>query len=191
MAFILEGEVEVIRVDELLDGSPATVRTKKFLTDLLAEPKSSKYSFLVIESALIHDNISQKNIAGSGQTYGHVNDVQQEITGNKLFQNQAHGGDNIRTFSASTTFDADDGNNQAMIVTAATTIGITNELPGIYVFTLPIDSGAGPAITIGASFGDAANDNATLSDVDNDINVITLVVRPGGGKYYTITTITP
>ena len=189
MADILTGEVEVVRVDQLQDVNPANIRTKKILLDLLSDPKSVKAAFAVFEAALIHDNVSQKQIAGSGQTYGHINDVEQEITGNKLFQNQAHGGDNIRTFSASTTFDADDGNNQAMIVTAATTIGITNELPGIYIFTLEIDSGASPTITIGSSFGDPANDNAAISDVDNDINVITLVVRPGGGKYYTITTI--
>lgn len=191
MAFILEGEVEVVRVDELLDVNPANIRSKKILLDLLSDPKSVKAAFAVFEAALIHDNISQKEIAGSGQTYGHINDVLQNIAGNKIFDNQAHGGNNIRTFSASTTFDADDGNNQAMIVTAATTVGIENELPGIYVFTLEIDSGASPVITIGASFGDPANDNATISDVDNDINVITLVVRPGGNKYYTITTITP
>ena len=78
-----------------------------------------------------------------------------------------------------------------MDVTASTTIGITNELPGTYIFTLEIDSGASPVITIGASFGDPANGNATLSDVDDDINVITLVVRPNTTKYYTILTITP
>ncbi len=191
MADILTGEVEVVRTDELLDVNPANIRTKKILLDLLSDPRSVKAAFAVFEAALIHDNISQKQIAQSGQTYGHINDVTQNIAGNKLFDNQAHGGNHVQTFSASTTFDANNGNNQAMIVTAATTIGITNELPGVYVFTLEIDSGASPAITIGASFGDPANDNATISDVDNDINVITLVVRPSGGKYYTITTITP
>lgn len=118
------------------------------------------------------------------------------ITGDKTFSDnviidgQAHGGNHVQTFSASTTFDADNGNNQEMIVTATTTIGITNELPGTYVITLEIDSVASPTITIGASFGTAVDNNAALINADNDINIITLVVRPNATKYYTINTIT-
>lgn len=59
MAFILEGDVEVIRVDELLDGNPANVRSKKFLTDELSDPKSAKYSFDVIEDAMMPDEKAQ------------------------------------------------------------------------------------------------------------------------------------
>lgn len=188
---ILEGGVEVVRVDELLDGNPASIRTKKFLTDLLSDSKSSKYSFVIIESSLIHDNISNKALAQSGETYGHINDATQNIAGNKIFDNQAHSGNHVQSFSASTTFDSNNGGNQEMLVTAATTIGVSNELPGMYVYTLEIDSVAAPVITIGASFGDGANTNPALSTDDNDINVITLVVRPNGTKYYTILVVTP
>lgn len=190
MAITLEGEVEVVRTDELLDVNPANIRTKKILLDLLSDPKSVKAAFAVFEAALIHDNISQKKIAGSGETYGHVNDQEQEITGNKLFQNQAHGGDFIKTFSASATFDADDGNNQYMEVTASTTIAIINEQPGMYEFELEINSGASPTITISASLGTITDNAATLINADNDINLITLYVNPNGSKRYTVEIVT-
>ena len=103
---------------------------------------------------------------------------------------QAHGGSYVKAFSATATFDANDGNNQEMIVTASTTIAIENELPGTYIITLEIDSGAAPTINIDASIGTPVDNNATIINADNDINIITLVVRPNGTKYYTINTIT-
>ena len=109
---------------------------------------------------------------------------------NFSFGGQAHGGNNIKVFSASATFDATDGNNQEMLVTASTTIAISNELPGTYIITLEIDTITPPTITIGASFGDPIDNNAALINADNDINIITLVVRPNATKYYSINTIT-
>ncbi len=107
---------------------------------------------------------------------------------NYSFDGQAHGGNHVQTFSASTTFDADNGNNQYMEVTGSTTIAITNELPGTYLFRLEINSTSNPTITIGASFGDPYDNSADLIDEDNDVNLITLVVDPNGVKEYTINT---
>jgi len=106
------------------------------------------------------------------------------------FGGQAHGGSATVAFSASKTFDAVDGNNQKMVVTATTEVAITNELPGTYVFTLEIDSGASPVITVGASFGTVMDNSADIIDADNDIIIITLLVDPDGTKYYTVNTIT-
>ena len=120
----------------------------------------------------------------------------QTIAGEKTFSDnlqvdaQAHGGSNTKTFSASATFDADDGNNQQMEVTASTTIALTNELPGTYIITLEINTGTPPTITIGASLGTVMDNSADLINTDNDINIITILVRPDGAKYYTINTIT-
>lgn len=120
----------------------------------------------------------------------------QTIAGEKTFSDnlkvnaQAHGGSSVESFSASKTFDANDGNNQSMDVTASTTIGITNELPGTYVIELEIDTATPPTITIGASFGDVMDNSADLINVDNDINILTLYVNPSGAKRYTINTIT-
>lgn len=109
---------------------------------------------------------------------------------NFSFAGQAHGGNNVKSFSASATFDATDGNNQEMLVETDTTLAISNELPGTYIITLEIDSVTTPVITIGASFGTPLDNNTSLIDADNDINIITLVVRPDTTKYYSISTIT-
>jgi len=104
------------------------------------------------------------------------------------FSGQAHGGNSLEVFSASKTFDANDGNNQKMLVTASTTIAISNELPGTYLFILEIDTVTPPTITIGASFGDKLDNSADLINADNDINILTLLVDSDGNKYYTINT---
>lgn len=106
------------------------------------------------------------------------------------FGGQAHGGSSVEIFSATKTFDAVNGNNQSMITTAATTIGITNELPGTYIFELEIDNVAGAVITIGASFGTIMDNSAALISADNGINIITLYVNPSGAKRYSVNTIT-
>ena len=110
------------------------------------------------------------------------------ITGNRIFTGQSHGGDSLESFSASKTFDANNGNNQKMLITADTTIGITNELAGTFIFILEIDTATPPTITIGASFGSVLDNSVDLINADNDINILTLVVDPDGIKYYTINT---
>jgi len=104
------------------------------------------------------------------------------------FGGQAHGGSYVKDFSASATFDADDGNNQYMEVTASTTVGLSNELPGTYILKLEINSGASPVITPHASLGDPFDNNATLLDANGDTNTITVVVDANGDKEYTINT---
>lgn len=100
---------------------------------------------------------------------------------------QAHGGDTLESFSASKTFDADNGNVFEMDVTASTTIGITNEESGTYVFRLKIDTGTPPTITVGASLGTKLpNASLDFDDTDTVINILTLVVWPSGAKDYTI-----
>jgi hypothetical protein len=104
------------------------------------------------------------------------------------FGGQAHAGDSLQSFSASKTFDLDNGNVQEMVVTASTTIGITNEQAGVFIFRLPINSGASPVITIGPSFGDVMDGSLDLLDANNDVNIITLTVWPSGAKEYTVNT---
>lgn len=219
MAFDLSGNVEILRIVELLtkvlssgdlanyyvaiDNGNDSDTKRVSLADILAFVTGGGTSFAdnVFEIFSVGDsskkiNFSASSISTSTTITLTVPDISGLIavagmTNAFSFGGQAHGGNSVEAFSASKTFDAEDGNNQEMDVTAATTIGITNELPGTYIFTLEIDSGASPAITVGASFGTLANDGAALSDVDDDINVITLVVRPNATKYYTITTVTP
>jgi len=147
-------------------------------------------------TASSHNNLTNLDLANTGVTWGHIDDQAQTIFGEKTFNDdlksdgQAHGGHFIKSFSASATFDAEDGNNQEMEVTTDTTIAISNELPGTYIITLEINSVTAPVITIGASLGTAIDDSKDFIDADNDINIITLVVRPDTTKYYSISTIT-
>lgn len=85
MAEILSGEVEVIRVDELLDVNPAEIRNKKFLLDLSTDVKSGKAAFSVMEAAIVHANLNGTALVGSDVEFGHLNDDAQTIYGAKTF----------------------------------------------------------------------------------------------------------
>jgi hypothetical protein len=103
------------------------------------------------------------------------------------FGGQAHGGSYTKTFTASATFDADDGNNQRMVCTGDSTLAMSNESPGVFIIDLPISGSGVSTITIGASFGQAYPNNDSLAYTDGSINTITLLVNPNGDKRYTIT----
>lgn len=111
-----------------------------------------------------------------------------EVTAEKsVFSGQAHGGSYTKSFSASATFDANDGNFQKMVVTASTTVAITNELPGTYIIKLEIDTATSPTVTIGASLGTKLpNGSLDIDNADNAINIITVAVDPDGTKDYSI-----
>jgi len=117
----------------------------------------------------------------------------QIVVGEKTLSNnlkvnaQAHGGDSLESFSASKTFDCDDGNVFEMDVTASTTIGISNEEAGTYVFRLTIGTATPPVITVGASFGTKLpNGSLDFVYTDNSVNILTLSVWPSGAKDYII-----
>ena len=95
------------------------------------------------------------------------------IVGNRFFDGQAHGGKYIKTWSASATFSADDGNNQYMEVTASTTIEIADEEPGVFIIDLEINSGLNPTITLGTSLGVPYDNTPDIINSDGDINTIT------------------
>ena len=136
-----------------------------------------------------HDVLANVRYASPSVVQGHIDNLDQTIGGNKKFANQAHAGDYEAVFSAAQTFDTDNGNIQEMPVTSDTTVEVSNEEAGTYVFWLVVTSGT-PTITIGTSFGDPADNNPTLINADGDINIITLAVSPSGLKKYIINTIT-
>jgi len=132
-----------------------------------------------------HDVIANVRYAAPDVLQGHIDNLDQIIGGNKKFANQAHAGDNEASFSASQTFDLDDGNNQEMPVTGDTTVEVSNEEAGTYLLWLPVISGT-PTITIGTSFGDVLDNSGTLLNADGDVNLITFIVSPSGLKKYSI-----
>lgn len=140
-----------------------------------------------------HNNLGGLQLAASGNTWGHVDDQAQTIAGEKTFtdnlqcEGQAHGGSYTKTFTASATFDADDGNNQRMVCTGDTALALSNEQPGVFIITLPISGSGVSSISIGASLGTPYPNNDTLAYTDGSINTITVLVDDNGDKSYTIT----
>ena len=112
------------------------------------------------------------------------------VSGNTVISGQGHGGTFTATFANPLTFSANNGNIQQVAVTADTTIEITLELPGTFIFILNISTATPPTITIGTSFGLPFDNTPALINADGDSNVITLIVFPDGTKRYTANTIT-
>ena len=106
------------------------------------------------------------------------------------FGGQAHGGNYTKSFSASATFNADDGNNQYMAVSASTTIDISNLDEGIMIIKLKVIVGTSPTITIGASLGDVMDGASTILNANGDVNTLTIVKGADGLIEYTVSTVT-
>ena len=143
----------------------------------------------------------EKDVASDKSRYIYLDELVntttvQTVAGAKTFSDnlqvnaQAHGGYYIKPFSASATFNANNGNNQQMDVTASTTIAIINEVPGTFVITLIIDTGTPPTIEIDSSLGNPYDNNPDFAIANGDENTITVLVKPDGTKRYTINTIT-
>ena len=143
------------------------------------------------------DEIVANNAKVSYSDSGNVvlKTTNQTVEGEKTFSDnlkvnaQANAGHNIKTFTASATFNADDGNNQYMEVTASTNVGISDELPGIMIIELEINSGGSPTITPNANLGTVMDNSAAFINADNDINIITIYINPNGAKRYSVNTI--
>ena len=150
---------------------------------------NAEFFSMVTNEAAAGDHAVLVNVhmAVAGVTQGHINDVDQIIAGNKKFANQAHSGDSLDTFSATKTFDLDEGTVREMPITADTTIEVINEEAGTYIFRLPINTATPPTITVGTSFGTLLGGGA-FKNADTDINILTLTVWPSGAKDYLITT---
>jgi hypothetical protein len=111
------------------------------------------------------------------------------IDANLGVSGQAHSGSHIQTFAATTTFNANNGTNQYMLVTGDCTINISNLNVGVMTIKLK-NSGGGHTVTIGSSFGDPMDDIAELKTADVDTNTI-MVIRGADNTYeYTINGIT-
>lgn len=107
-----------------------------------------------------------------------------------IFGGQANSASLTVSFSASQTFNINSGNNQKMLVTASTNVGISNEQPGTVILELEIDSVGSPIITPNANLGTVMDNSAAFINADNDINIITVYINPDGAKRYTVNTIT-
>jgi hypothetical protein len=106
------------------------------------------------------------------------------------FGGQAHGGSNVKTFAASATFNANDGNNQYMEVIGDCTILISNLDEGTMIIQLKVTVGTSPVITIDSSLGDPCDNSATLINANGDRNKITIHKDASGVVEHIINTTT-
>lgn len=116
----------------------------------------------------------------------------QTIAGNKTFSNQANVSGNTVTFSATATFNLDNGNVQEMTLTGdITSLSLSNKANGgTYIIYLIQDATGGRAIpTPDSTFGTKTTNSADFTTAANGVNIITVNVRPGGTTYYSIETV--
>ncbi len=147
--------------------------------------------FTVAGSLTFYDNL---NTAIRGLFYSNGNF---ELKKNLEVLGQATVQGKILTFTATPTFNFDDGNVQEMEVTAeVTSLTISNELQaGSYSIILIEDSTGGRPIAdipaTGSTFG-KRTDNSVTSFITaaNDVNIIDIRVDVSGNKYYSIETVT-
>lgn len=209
MAIQLEGNIEALRIYEYLTKVLDTGDLANYflLIDKSGDARAQNVSLatlLAFSGSQFYDNLFKliSNLDDDELTF-----VLDNLTGNRAitvpdisglmavagmadafsFGGQAHGGSYTKTFSATGTFDADDGNNQRMVCTGDSTINITNEEPGVFILDLPISGGGVSSLTLGASLGQAYPNNDSLAYTDGSINTITVFVNANGDKRYTIT----
>ena len=125
----------------------------------------------------------------------------QVIAGNKDFSNQVKGGDSSESFSATKTFDMNNGNMQKMSITGnITSLALSNKSNGSsYLIVLEMaGSGSYTIPTAGATFGTRTDNSVDDSGgagawepttVGSKI-IYTINVEPDGDTHYSIETIT-
>lgn len=107
---------------------------------------------------------------------------------------QAKGGSKIVTFSATPTFNLNDGNSQKMTLTGSvTSLTLSNKLNGgSYLIYLVQDSTGGRTIpNPDSTFGVKTDNSADFVTDANAVNLININVDADGITYYTIETYTP
>jgi hypothetical protein len=114
------------------------------------------------------------------------------ITGNTKFAGQAVGGTKILTFSATPTFNCNEGNVFYMPVTAdVTEWNISNEKPGgSYRIYMVLDGNPHTIGNPGASVDKKTDNSADFAVAANNRNIIDISVDPNGYVEYSIETST-
>lgn len=110
------------------------------------------------------------------------------------FGGQANGGSSVESFSATKTFNLNNGVSQEMTLTGnVTSLTLSNKLNGgSYLIWLIQDGTGGRTIpTPDSTFGNVTDNSASFVTTANAVNIINVNVRPNGATYYTVETYTP
>lgn len=182
----LLSEAQVIRDETTADANTAT-RVGQHLYDLI----DSDFNLTDNDTDDITESTTKKFLNSAG--------TPQVIAGNKDFSGQVKGGDSSESFSATKTFDMNNGNMQKMTVTGnMTSLAISNESNGSsYLIILQIGgSGSYTIPQAGASIGtrtDNSVDDSVSSWYPTTVGskiIYNINVEPDGDTHYSIETIT-
>jgi hypothetical protein len=110
------------------------------------------------------------------------------------FGGQANGGYSVESFSATKTFDLNNGVSQEMVITGnITSLTLSNKVNGgsYLIFLVQNATGGYTIPTPDSTFGGKTDNSADFVTDANAVNIINVNVRPNGTTYYTVETYTP
>jgi len=137
-------------------------------------------------------NVNADDIQETTRTFLDSSAAPQTIEGVKDFSAQVKGGDVTEAFSATKTFDMNNGNMQKMILTGnVTSLALSNKVNGSAYYLILEQGGAGgySIAGIGASFGTPTDNSVDSADWPTTLGsklLITIFVEPDGDTEYSI-----
>lgn len=216
MAIQLEGNIEALRIYEYLTKVLGTSDLSNYflLIDKQGNPRAQKVSLaalLAFSGSQFYDDVFKiiSNLDDDELTF-----VLDNLTANRAitlpdasglmavsgmaeafqFGGQANGGYSVESFSATKTFNLNNGVSQEMTLTGnVTSLTLSNKANGgSYLIYLIEDGTGGRTIpTPDSTFGSKTDNSADFVTTANAVNMINVNVRPGGATYYTVETYTP
>lgn len=216
MAIQLEGNIEALRIYEYLTKVLGTGDLANYflLIDKSGEARAQKVSLaalLAFSGSQFYDNLFKliSNLDDDELTF-----VLDNLTANRTitlpdasglmavagmaeafqFGGQANGGYSVESFSATKTFNLNNGVSQEMTLTGnVTSLTLSNKANGgSYLIYLIEDGTGGRTIpTPDSTFGSKTDNSADFVTTANAVNIINVNVRPNGTTYWTLETYTP
>lgn len=135
-----------------------------------------------------HNNLSGLQLAAAGITWGHIDDQEQTIAGNKLFSNQLVGGHYVQSFAADLIFNLNNGNSQQVTLTGdLTSWTISNIKPGgSYRLYIIQDATGGREIPDPTGIDHEIDSTMVFNTDSNAINIVEVSVSSDGTSYWEI-----
>lgn len=216
MAIQLEGNIEALRIYEYLIKVLSTGDLSNYylLIDKQGDQRATRVSLaslLAFSGSQFYDNLFKliSNLDDDELTF-----VLDNLTANRAitlpdasglmavagmaeafqFGGQANGGYSVESFSATKTFNLNNGVSQEMTLTGnVTSLTLSNKANGgSYLIYLIEDGTGGRTIpTPDSTFGNKTDNSADFITTANAVNIINVNVRPNGSTYWTLETYTP